>query len=195
MIFSALLLLILAGALIFIFFLSTKQQNLRAAEQSEFLSKTTEIALQQLQNSLESAEEQQAQSRSLFDKMTQTSQSDLQRQQELTQKSMDLALTRALSGSSETMKHLTSTLQSTLTMLGTKDPIAYSQIYNGGSPSQDDNTEPYTAVDEAAYEEARQDQLNQQQLEEALASLANITKVGTNGAAGGVEPYPQFPSE
>ena len=195
MIFSVLLLLILAGALIFIFFLSTKQQNLRAAEQSEFLSKTTEIALQQLQNSLESAEEQQAQSRSLFDKMTQTSQSDLQRQQELTQKSMDLALTRALSGSSETMKHLTSTLQSTLTMLGTKDPIAYSQIYNGGSPSQDDDVKPYTAVDEVAYEEARQDQLNQQQLEEALASLGNITKVGTSGAAGGIEPYPQFASE
>ena len=93
------------------------------------------------------------------------------------------------------MKHLTSTLQSTLTMLGTKDPIAYSQIYNGGSPSQDDDVKPYTAVDEVAYEEARQDQLNQQQLEEALASLANITKVGNSGAAGGIEPYPQFPSE
>lgn len=195
MIFSVLLLLILAGALIFIFFLSTKQQNLRAAEQTEFLSKTTEIALQQLQNSLESAEEQQAQSRSLFDRMTQTSQSELQRQQELTQKSMDLTLTRALSGSSETMRQVTSTLQSTLTMLGTKDPIAYSQIYNGGSTSQEENAKPYTSVDEAAEEQARQDQLNQQQLEEALASLGNITKVGNSGAVGGIEPYPQFPSE
>ena len=195
MILTVSLLLIVVGVLGFIFYLTLRQQNLRAAEQSEFLSKTTEIALQQLQNSLESAEEQQAQSRSLFDKMTQTLRSEAQRQQELTQKSMDLTLTRALGGSQETTKQLTSTLQSTLTMLGTKDPIAYSQIYNGGSTSQDENSTPYTAVDEVAYESARQDQLNQQQLEEALASLANITKVGNSGAAGSTEPYPEFPSE
>lgn len=181
--------LLLAGVLIFLYLQAKKQMQENLGQQSEFLSKATEIALLQATKAQESAEEQAADNQSRFERVTALLTSELQRQQELSQKSQDLTLTRALSGSSETMKQVMSLLTSATTMLGTKDPIAYNQVSSGQSFSQDDSSTPYTHVDQAAEAAAEEAAKQAALLEQAMVELAGLPEEIANGSTGQPQPY------
>jgi hypothetical protein len=184
------LFLILSTTLVLLYLMALRQSRASLTQQSEFLSTATEIAIAQARQAQEAAEAQMADNQSRFDRTIETLTQELARSQTLTQRSMDLTLTRALDGSNKVTERVQATLQSTLTMLGTKDPIAYSQVFSGASPTSDSGTGAYTSVDEIAEQEAREAALASDQLDAALAELTGLTRVGANGAAsGGTEPY------
>lgn len=171
-------------ALVLLFLFLLRQQNLRAAQQSEFLSAATELAIQRADQMTESLEAQMASNQSNYEQMTQRLQAETQRQQELWQRSADLILTRALDGSNEAQKRASATLQSTLTMLGTKDPIAYSQVQGWAAPIDAGSpVTPYTAVDDTVLERLTAEAEAQAAADDVMARLANFSKGNPDGSS------------
>jgi hypothetical protein len=180
--------------LVLLFLFLLRQQNLRSSQQSEFLSAATELAIQRADQMTEALETQMSANQQNYEQMTRNLQAETQRQQELWQKSADLILTRALDGSNEAQKRASATLQSTLAMLGTKDPIAFSQVQSGWAAPIDDGipVKPYTAVDDTVMERLTAEAEASAAAEDVMARLANFSRGTTDGSStdpAGPRPY------
>lgn len=193
MIFLVLLFLVMVTVLLYLYRSAVTASRLQTDQQQTSMGLLTEIQSTLLSNQLASHESAARSQQETFRQMVATTISELDRQQTLTQKSMDLSLTRALDGSNKQMERMASTLQSALTMLGTKDPIAYQQVYAPTANESSDDGRPYTATDEVVEEQLRQAEAERVNIMLAqLGSLGNGTFDGA--AAGSTDPYP-FPAE
>jgi hypothetical protein len=183
------LFLLLAGTLIFLFVAASRQQRRLQEEHSSAMAKTLEISLLLSERSQEQTEDvlrSAAQtSRDFLKETTERVWAEMERAQALTQKSMDLSLTRALDGSNKSQERIASTLSSAIAMLGTKDTLAYHQV-NGSSIPLELGGEPYTAADDTYVANLAQRQAD---LEAADAALALINSLGVPGGSGGSGPY------
>ncbi len=173
----AALFLMLAATLVMLYLHALRMMRFQMAEQSTFLSKLAEASVQLSQNAQDSAEQAVEQNRTTLKEVLTATISELDRQQNLLQKAMDLSLTRALDGSNTSQARMASTLQSAIALLGTKDPLAYQQVHGPAVP-QDSAAEPYTAVDDVA---------NMAALDEAQALLERMGGLGDAGT--GPRPY------
>lgn len=183
------LFLLLAAALIFLFVMASRQQRRLQEEHSSAMAKTLEISLllserseTQTQDVLRAASQT---NREFLKETTERIWAEMERTQLLMQKSMDLSLTRALDGSNKSQERTASTLASAIAMLGTKDTLAYHQVYGSSLPLQQGG-EPYTAADDTYVADLAQRQAD---LEAADAALALINSLGVPGGSGGSGPY------
>lgn len=151
--------LILVIGLALLYLHLTKGVRTAANQQAEFLAKTLEIQVALTENSREAVESQleatAKREQQFLEKMAAETASRLEANQQATIRTIDLMATRATTGSQTSSLQIMETLKSTLTLLGTKDPIAY-QMVRGASPIPDDgDTSPYTSADEVALQQAQ----------------------------------------
>jgi hypothetical protein len=180
---GAFLLLLIAAALVFLYLQALRQMRLQAQEQANFFTKAAEYQTQLALNSTQQQENSMESARETMERTFQAAIEEMKRQQIMSTQAQDLTLTRALDGSNTTTQRLAQLLQSAVTMLATKDPIAYAQVYGPAAPQGNDPT-PYTAVDEGAIAQIAAQQENLRRLDEA-AQLLETLGVSDGGAGSG----------
>lgn len=174
--------LILVTGLVLLYLHTLRGMRAAAEQQAEFLSKTLEIQVTLAENSRESAEHQMEQvakrEQDFLEKLLTQTATRLETNQQQTIKTIDLMATRVTTGLQTLNSQTTETLRSTLTMLGTKDPVAY-QMVRGASPIPEDNDpRPYTSADEIAEQQARMADLDAaQRLLEGLGMVDDGTGI------------------
>lgn len=106
---------------------------------------------------------------------------ELEKQQTTTARTLQETHSQAMSGNASVTMQVTKILGETLTLLGTKDPVAYQMVVGANSISDEANPSPYTSADEAAY------LADVAKLEEAQQLLETLTG-GAAYAAGNPQP-------
>ena len=150
--------LILCSLLVFLYLQAVRQMRDSYQQQGEALAKTVEIQLHLAENGRESLESQQSEAAKSLGQLTQSLLSEtvttLESNQQQAIRTIDLMATRQMNGSQAFVQQTSDTLRSAVTLLGTKDPVAY-QMVKGASLPDTDPGQPYTSVDEVAEQQAR----------------------------------------
>lgn len=106
----------------------------------------------------------------------------LTEQQQMLAKAMEQASLTSMTGSQASLTQTNKLLASAVSMLGTKDTLAYTQVMGPAMP-QDSSSESYTAIDEVAEEEARRLYFQEQETLERAQSILEGLGVKTDGPA------------
>ena len=116
--------------------------------------------------------------------------SEIQKAHQQALQSVDLSYTRALSGTNQQTETLSRILKDSLTLLGTKDPIAYQMAMGASSLPRESAGESYTAMDETQENRATAE-FAQVYLERMVNNASANTPAGTPGAS----PFGEFAGE
>jgi hypothetical protein len=103
---------------------------------------------------------------------------------------VDLSYTRALNGTNQQTETLSRILKDSLTLLGTKDPIAYQMAQGASSLPRETPGESYTAMDETEEKRIALD-FGKVFLERMVNNASANTAAGTPGAS----PFAEFAGE
>lgn len=136
-----------------------------------------------------SQEQQQSSQKALAEAVTLTL-GEIQKSHQQALQSVDLSYTRALSGTNQQTETLSRILKDSLTLLGTKDPIAYQMAQGASSLPRETPGASYTAMDEAVENRATED-FARNYLERMVSNASANTAEGTPGAS----PFAEFTGE
>lgn len=100
----------------------------------------------------------------------------------LSSKAMEQANLISMNGQQASQTQMGKMLASTISLLSTKDPLAYQQVMGPTQP-QDSSATPYTAVDEVAQEEARKAYFEEQETLDRAKTILEGLGVKTDGSA------------
>jgi hypothetical protein len=106
-------------------------------------------------------------------KVLETMMSQSTQQQETMTRALSELHSRAMSGNESSLLKVTSLLEQTTRMLGTKDPVAYQMVAGADAVDSEAATKPYTAADE----------VEQERLDEAMKLLDELTGGAANAGA------------
>ena len=176
--------LILAILLSALFLYLLRQERKRADDLASTLAQAVDLKMTLMAQAEATREDLYETARDQIKQQARENQEFLREALTTTSKAMEQAHLISLNGLQASESSTMKLLASTVTMLGTKDPIAYQQVSGGSFPSADDGTS-YAAVDDAVMERLQEqhDLANQQlNLDEAAEMLERLGV--KNGSAG-----------
>jgi hypothetical protein len=116
---------------------------------------------------------------------------EIQKAHQQALQAVDLSYTRALSGTNQQTETLSRILKDSLTLLGTKDPIAYQMAQGASSLPREQAGESYTAMDETEEKRSLED-FGRTFMERMVNNAsANNAPAGAQGAS----PFAEFTGE
>lgn len=173
-------LFVLAAVLGTLYWLSLRQMRTSFDQQSTALTRVTDLQVQAAMNAQAAATAGMEQNRKAMELAIAATTGEMRRQQEMTAKQTVEMISTSLAGSNKAQERLSQMLQSAMTALATKDPIAYSQLLSASPPEQTGGA-PYTSADEVAQQDLEKRARDMASLTEAENLMRELVGHGTAG--------------